>query len=91
VTEFWLILRFTNFSILVCCLLLFLYKGVATFRNTKESDWIIFTLMLWVALAVWSISEIIYLHEEGGPRVVLQTIVALFTSWVVIFKTSVRR
>lgn len=87
-SDFWNIVRVVNFIILFIAFMVMMHKGLLKMiLDGRESfDWDRFTNLCWTILAIYSIGEVIYQVIGGGPRVLLQTAMALLQLYVVVFQ-----
>lgn len=87
-SDFWDAVRIVNFVILLIAFMVMLHKGILKMiLDGRESfDWDRFCNFCWTLLACYSIGEVLYQIVGGGPRVLLQTAMALLQLWVVVFR-----
>jgi len=85
--EFWSGVRLFNMGVLFLSFMIGVYKAVL--RNVTHRgafNWDRFMNMCWTVLSLYSIGEILYLTVEGGPRVVVSSLVMVLQLYVVVFK-----
>lgn len=85
----WEWLRGANFIILFACFMVMIHKGVHRYVVDPDTlDWARMMNLVWTTLALYSIGEVLYQVTGGGPRVMLQTAVALLQLYVAVCKTD---
>lgn len=85
--EMWAVLRLVNFAILFVAFVFMVYKGVLRMTLNKNAfHWDKYMNLLWVLLACYSIGEVLYMDTPGGPRIFIQTLIALLQLYVVVFR-----